>query len=262
MNDNARPKILLVDDDRHLLVTLADYLTFEGFEVNQADSGEAALRLIASHPPDLVVLDIGMPGMGGLGFLRQIADELGAPRYPVIVLTARGSMEGFFDTSQVDAFLPKPCAGVDLVREIRATLTRRALGAREAARQRGRILLVENHEPTATRLTAAFSGAGFAVEVIHRGLDIFRAVAGERPDVIVAKEMLPAMKGSAVALMVKGHQSTAGIPFVLYDGSNLMQTHVQQGTPPPRSVSVLVLTDDAETVLEAVEGALVRPAGD
>jgi DNA-binding response OmpR family regulator len=260
MMTTRKTRILLVDDDRHLLLTLSDYLTFEGFDVVQADSGEAALRQIATHPPDLIVLDLGMPGMGGLGFLRHTANEQGSARFPVIVLTARSNMEGFLDSTMVDAFLSKPCAGVELVNEIRATLTRREVGARAAANKRGRVLLVENHKPTAELLSQTLTAAGYAVEVLQGGLEIFRAVAREMPDVIVIKEMLPNMKGSAVALMAKGHRGAEMIPFVLYDGSNLLQSRVEEGMPAPRVAGAVVLSDNPLAVLEAVEGVLAQPA--
>ncbi|MCE9615172.1 MAG: response regulator [Lentisphaerae bacterium] len=256
MNGEARPSILLVDDDKHLLITLGDFLGFEGFEVTRAESAEDALRQLEHHTPDLIVLDISMPGMGGLGFLREIADEQGVPRYPVLVLTARAAMEQFFENVEADGFLSKPCAGVDLVRAIRKVLAQRALGKREPLRMRGRILLVENHPPTSDRLVEAFGVAGYAVDVVKHGLEIFRKASKERPDVIISKEFLPAMKGSAVALMVKGHKSTQDIPFILYDSSHLMERQYARGAPPPRAVATVVLTDEPEALLAAVEGVL------
>ncbi len=117
--------IQLVDDDEHLLVTLGDFLASEGFEVTKARSGEQALEQLKKISPDLIVLDISMPGMGGIGFLKQITAASGETRYPVLVLTARSAMKDFFDTVDVDGFAPKPCDEAELLGKIREILGRR-----------------------------------------------------------------------------------------------------------------------------------------
>ncbi|MBV5332248.1 response regulator, partial [bacterium] len=71
METNKR-KLLLVDDDPSLLETLGDFLTFEGYEVLCAASGEEALVKMRPFQPDLIILDMGMPGMGGTGFMDRI----------------------------------------------------------------------------------------------------------------------------------------------------------------------------------------------
>jgi DNA-binding response OmpR family regulator len=94
--DSGGPKkyILVVDDDEHLLQTLVDFLAFKGFETAGARSGEEALIKLSERKPDLVILDISMPGMGGVGFLRRITDAEGRRQCPVLVLTARGCVSG------------------------------------------------------------------------------------------------------------------------------------------------------------------------
>jgi len=115
MQDREKRKILLIDDDTSLLVTLRDFLLFEGYEVATADSGEQGLKRLETFLPDLIVLDMSMPGMGGIGFLQRITRSDGAPRYPVLVLTARASMAEFFANVSVDGFIAKPCDPEDLL---------------------------------------------------------------------------------------------------------------------------------------------------
>ncbi|NQT93034.1 MAG: response regulator [Lentisphaerae bacterium] len=62
---SVKKRILLIDDDTSLLTTLSDFLSFEGYEVVTADSGEQGLRRLQTTEPDLIVLDMSMPGMGG-----------------------------------------------------------------------------------------------------------------------------------------------------------------------------------------------------
>lgn len=120
--------ILVVDDDRALLGFLEEYLTREGFRVSTADGGAAALRAFYQARPDLVVLDVMMPGMDGwevCARLRELADT------PVILLTAKtgeaDKLRGF--RLGVDDYVTKPFSLAELGARIRAVL------ARSAARQ-------------------------------------------------------------------------------------------------------------------------------
>ncbi len=116
-------RLLLVDDDRELARLLARYLGQEGFEVECAERGEEALAAVRRDPPDLIVLDVMMPGMSGtevLGRLRAFSDV------PVIMLTARGE-----ETDRIvglelgaDDYVPKPCNPRELAARIRAVLRR------------------------------------------------------------------------------------------------------------------------------------------
>src|SRR3954470_18847566 len=81
----AVPRILLVDDDRGLLVPLAEQLRLDGFEVTTARDGEEALRRLDSSWPDLLIIDLLMPRMDGLTLAREIKARADLP---IIVLSA------------------------------------------------------------------------------------------------------------------------------------------------------------------------------
>lgn len=117
-------RILLIDDDPAVLLTVGDRLRLEGYEVAKAASGDQALIVLRSDPPDLIVLDITMPGMTGLAFLKRISMPDGRPRYPVLVFTARSNMEPFFTDIPVEGFLAKTADPQRLVDEIRLILDR------------------------------------------------------------------------------------------------------------------------------------------
>jgi DNA-binding response OmpR family regulator len=86
----AKAKILIVDDEADYAKILEDRLLFEGFDVESACDGIAALERVASSPPDLILLDIMMPQMDGIAFLRQLRSESGSRGIPVIIVTAYG----------------------------------------------------------------------------------------------------------------------------------------------------------------------------
>ena len=79
-------RVLLIDDEQNTRETRRDFLACEGYDVVTAASGEEGLERLAAGDPDLIVLDMQMPGMGGQGFLQRIS-EGGRPRLPVLVLT-------------------------------------------------------------------------------------------------------------------------------------------------------------------------------
>jgi len=83
--------LLLVDDEREFRVATSRALIRRGFEVRQADSGEQALQVIAAAPPDIVILDLRMPGIGGIEALKQLRE--GGQELPVVILTGQGTLD-------------------------------------------------------------------------------------------------------------------------------------------------------------------------
>jgi len=85
-------RVLLVDDEAEFVSALAERLNLRGFEADTATSGVEALRKIDASPPDVVLLDVLMPGMSGGEVLKEIKKT--HPRVQVILLTGRGSWDG------------------------------------------------------------------------------------------------------------------------------------------------------------------------
>ena len=116
-------KVLVVDDDQTLIQFLADYLSGEGFEVISTDRGQKALRMFYDERPDIVVLDVMMPGMDGwevCARIRELSDT------PVILLTAKTSeadkLRGF--RLGVDDYVTKPFSLAELTARVHAVLSR------------------------------------------------------------------------------------------------------------------------------------------
>jgi len=118
----AQWKVLLVDDEVEFATTLAERLTLRGIEAVTVHDGEAALQRIAADPPQIVVLDMMMPGLGGLEVLRLIKKN--HPGIPVILLTGRGSTKEGIDGMDLGAydFLMKPIKIEALVEKMKEAL--------------------------------------------------------------------------------------------------------------------------------------------
>jgi DNA-binding response OmpR family regulator len=78
-------KILLVEDEIEILDAITEYLEREGYAVTRAVDGAEALRSVQNERPDLVLLDVGLPGLSGLEVLRRLRED--HPRVPVVMLT-------------------------------------------------------------------------------------------------------------------------------------------------------------------------------
>ncbi len=133
MTHPAPSRILLVDDDVELATMLSDYLVRDGFEVLAVPDGESGVAEALSGRFALVVLDVMMPGIGGIEALRRIR---AASTVPVLMLTARGD-----DLDRIvglelgaDDYVPKPCLPRELAARLRAIL-RRSQPAGEPASQ-------------------------------------------------------------------------------------------------------------------------------
>ena len=118
----GKNEILLVDDDAQVVEVVGERLRFEGFTVSAAYTVEAGLRQLKRKKPDLIILDIGLPGMNGITFLNQVALKA-AKRPRILVFTARtNNLEEFAGHPAVDATVTKTSGPDELIREIRRLL--------------------------------------------------------------------------------------------------------------------------------------------
>lgn len=217
-------KILLIDDDASLLRTVSDFLRFEGYEIVTAESGEKGLDVLEITEPDLIILDMSMPGMGGVGFLKSILGPDGKPTYPVLVLTARANMAEFFANIDVDGFIAKPCDPQDLLMEVGRIIFLRSGDEFESSSksQKSRKLLVgESDSKIGRRLVDWFAARGFVAELVDKGPDVLERAIVTHPDCVVMNAILAGMNGRAVADLLGTMPGTKGVPVVLYDESGI-----------------------------------------
>lgn len=126
-----RPHILVVDDDRDTLLLIGMVLEQQGYRVSQAEDAQAAWPLIEADPPDLIVLDVMMPGEDGFSMTRRLRENPTTADLPILLFTAKGLLNdkatGF--QAGADDYLTKPVHPADLLARVHAILARRGLGA-------------------------------------------------------------------------------------------------------------------------------------
>jgi DNA-binding response OmpR family regulator len=182
------PRVLLVDDDRDLVALLARGFRYEGFDVCTALSGHDGLELASGGDCDMVVLDIGMPGLDGFGVLRRLRLRSDVP---VLMLTARDDVDDKVAALGVgaDDYLAKPFSFDELVARVRAVLRRRRPEAAE------RLQYADLVCDLATREVVR---GGRAIDLTGRELDVLFHLLAHPRHVVSRESFLRAVWGYPV----------------------------------------------------------------
>jgi len=179
-------RVLVVDDELKIARLVRDYLSEAGFDVSMASSGPAALAEFRSDRPDLVVLDLGLPGLDGYEVTRSIRAD---STVPIIMLTARSE-----ETDRVvglelgaDDYVVKPFSPRELVARIKAVL-RRTGGAVASEVVRAADLTINVPNRTVER-------AGERVELTASEFELLRKLASHPGRVFTRGQLLEALRG-------------------------------------------------------------------
>ncbi|MBL7076502.1 MAG: response regulator [Kiritimatiellae bacterium] len=255
MSDAAtdEPLVLFVDDEAHLRVTVKDFLEFHCYQVELARSGEQALRKLQQRVPDLVILDISMPGIGGMGFLQRV-QAAKTPPPPILILTARTNLRTFFDGVKVAGFISKPCSKEFLLEKIKAVLAESASAARAEERGDSRhVLLGEDDPEMADYLCRALAKQGHSVTTAESGPAVLESAPTEKPDVVVLKHYLTGLNGGPVASLLRAMPTTAATPIVVYNTVGVGDPVELVSESGSRDVNRYVVARDSGDILDAIQ---------
>ena len=181
--------ILVVDDEPRIVQVVRDYLQHGGFAVLVASDGPAALRTARTGRPDLIVLDLGLPGKDGLDVARELRRE---GDVPIIMLTARSDESDKLVGLELgaDDYITKPFSPKELVARIR-TVLRRAEGARQPAE----VIRVGDAELDVPRMESRFGGR--RVELTKTEFQILATMARQPGRVFTRAQLLESVRGVA-----------------------------------------------------------------
>ena len=120
-------KILVVDDEENIRELVRYNLAREGYQVTTVGSGEEALKQAGSKPPDLIVLDLMLPGMDGFAVCRQLKNDVRTAHIPIVMLTVKGEESDIVVGLELgaDDYITKPFSPKVLLARIKAVLRRR-----------------------------------------------------------------------------------------------------------------------------------------
>jgi len=181
--------ILIVDDEPQIVRLVRDYLEHGGFKVLTAADGQTALRTASTQHPDLVVLDLGLPGIDGLDVTRSLRRN---GVVPIIMLTARADESDKLVGLELgaDDYVTKPFSPKELVARIRSVLRRS-----EAARVPGDVIRVGEIELNVPSMGLTISGK--PVELTQTEFQLLATMARQPGRVFSRAQLLNAVHGVA-----------------------------------------------------------------
>ncbi len=114
-------KVMIVEDEPHIVESLTFLLTREGFEVEAIADGDAALAALAVSLPEVLVLDAMLPGADGFAILRRLRAQARSAKLPILMLTAKGQRRDreIAEGLGADRFLAKPFSNAEVVAAVR-----------------------------------------------------------------------------------------------------------------------------------------------
>ena len=117
-------KLLLVDDDPHMILLVKDYLEFRGYEVLTAGNGNQALDCLESFLPDMIICDVMMPEMDGYTFVEQVRQQENLSWIPILFLSAKGQSQDRVQGLKkgADVYMVKPFEPEELIAQVESSL--------------------------------------------------------------------------------------------------------------------------------------------
>ena len=257
---DRQKRILVVDDEPDLTKLIGFQFRAKGFDVQTADDGLQALQMVHAFKPDLIILDMNMPRMGGIEFYSKICGSDGRPMYPVLVLTARANVEGLFKDFEIGGFMIKPFDINDLVHEAHVIIQKK--NEEISQKKKGvsarihKVCIVENDPRILDRLGGMFLNSGCTVIPAQTGALAIEKIMNDVPDVAVVQLGLKDISGDVVIFRLSQMCKTMDVKFILY--TSLEAEHdrqVMKGIGTKEGIVTFVEYTELAEVLEAVDHA-------
>ena len=213
-------RVLIIDDDEAVHAVLTNMLTREGYSTRDARDGKEGLRLAREYHPDIVILDILMPGMDGWTVLSQLKAIPECATIPIILLTMLENKEMGFALGAAD-YLTKPIEAEKLLPVL----------ARHAAphqRESATVLVVEDDPPSRELVVRMLTQEGVAVKEACNGKEALEALqSGVMPVMIILDLVMAEMDGFEFLRQIRPHAEWSKIPVVVVSSLDL-STDAQQ----------------------------------
>jgi two-component system, cell cycle response regulator len=199
--------VVVVDDDKEIGELLQMKLQQRGIRVTLARNGDAALQAVAKALPDLIILDISMPGMSGHEVLRRLKQDPEYVGVPILMLTGKAE--------QVDVVSALHSGAIDYILKPfnPAALLARVEKILDAARYT--VLIADNDPLILQLLESKFRHAGFKVLLAEDGGRAWEKILRSLPHLVVLDRMMPGLDGISVLTNMRGEFGTKNIPVIL-----------------------------------------------
>jgi len=245
--------VLILEDEKDIAQLYAKRLKDCGYASEIAFDGLEGLEKLKKFSPDLILLDLNMPKMGGLEFYQHICDSKGNPMFPVIVLTGRAELETLFREFHIEGFLVKPFAASRLLSEVEIIFNKQCWKKTDGSAKRV-IIVDDEHEPT-QKIYSVFSDAGYKTDIATSGISGIEKIMADPPDLAMVKLGLADLSGDMVILRLQQIAKTRKTRTMLYvrrdhDQSNIVMENMAKKSGVSR---MLEYSDPAELITGAIQ---------
>jgi CheY-like chemotaxis protein/two-component sensor histidine kinase len=207
-----RGRVLIIDDDEAVHAVLSNMLTREGYSTRTAREGKEGLRIANEYKPDIVILDILLPGADGWSVLAKLKALPGFADVPIILLTMGENKDMGMALGATD-YLTKP---------IDANRLLPVLDRHFTARQTGTVLVVEDDPPSRELVVRMLQKEGITVKEAGNGKEALDLIQGGlRPAMIILDLMMAEMNGFEFLRQVRPHPEWSKIPVVVVSSLDL-----------------------------------------
>lgn len=211
-------KILIVDDEINLLELVKVNLEAAGFSVITAQDGEEGLKKTYDENPDLIILDIYLPGIDGCELCRRIKNDPRTKDMPVIFLTAATQKEDIKKAIDAgcDLFLSKPFDPLKLVEMAEKILIPESINANS----KYKILVIDDDISIVELLEVNLKSAGYKVEIAFDGEMAMELIERGKFDLIILDIMIPKIDGYEICRRLRKKDTTMMTPVIVLSAKN------------------------------------------
>jgi two-component system cell cycle response regulator len=230
-------KILIVDDEPFNIKLLRAILSTEPYQTVSASCGEEALEKVGQEPPELILLDVMMPGLDGFEVTKRLKSDPSTRDIPIILVTALDGAENKIKGLEAgaDEFLNKPVNRAEIMARVKSMLRLKRYHDQLKARVRSEthlafppgqegftngktslpdILLVENDEKDSHLLQAQLYGQPYEIKCVQSGEEALSVIQREKIDLVLLDLLLPGMDGFTVIKRLKEPEETRNVQIV------------------------------------------------
>ncbi len=216
----AKGSILIIDDEVDLTNLIALHLKSKGYDTHTAYTGVEGLAMLNKIDPDLIILDLNMPEMGGIEFYNQICDKHGKPKYSVFVFTGRGDMEAIFNDFEIDGFITKPFDLKELSEKISAVMEKKFQHAEFLEKKNentSRKLLIIDDDPNAlVKIAQIFIDNGYSVHCAKSQEEAIKEFKNTPPNLTLIKFNMQDVPGDQLHMNLQQVNKKVPAPALIY----------------------------------------------
>ncbi len=212
VKDRRNVKVLIVDDDPDSLEILSGYVAEMGCEVIKAMSGEECLELAKRERPDLILLDVIMPGMDGWETLKALKSDPDTADIPVVIVSVVTDRDRSIYLGAVD-HITKPVSKEALLK----TISRYVRG------KCGRVLVVDDDEEFLKLMDEYLKDFCREIRFARNGVEALEVLRDFRPDVVVLDLIMPIMDGFKLLEIMRSRRDLVDVPVIIVTGKDLSE---------------------------------------